>query len=141
MFLGVGITGIVVGCTYNSTHLDPGWHPVSCTEGENNSEDLTLMCYFSNGKRENASQMKTVTNYYTKLCNNAYKIFNEYKIFEETNGVAYINAHPNEDIKVEETLYNAFKKANDNNAKQIFYCPIMDNYQRFQLSTVFLEQS
>ena len=128
VFLGVGITGIVVGCTYNSTHLEPGWHPVSCTEGENNSEDLTLMCYFSDGKRENASQMKTVTNYYTKLCNNAYKIFNEYKIFEETNGVAYINAHPNEDIKVEEALYNAFKKANDNNVKQIFYCPIMDNY-------------
>ena len=134
VLLAVGISGIVIGCTYNSTHLESGWQLVECTVGETSASDFNLYCNFSKSKRENANEMKTISNYYTSLCNNSYKLFNDYKDFEDLKGIAYVNKNPNTDIQVEESLYNVLKKANDSNLKSIFYGPIYDTYHNLYIS-------
>lgn len=130
VFLAGGITGIVIGCTYKSTHVDKGWTLIESSDGENSASNFVLNYYFSSdNKRENAKESKELTNAYTTYCNDAYIMFNPYKHFNGVNGVFFINAHPNTDVKVETPFYNTLKKVKDNNTDALFLAPIYDSYE------------
>ena len=128
LFLGIGISGIVVGCTYNNNHLDTGWYNVECIEGQTDANNFRLSCYYNDGKKENANLNKAITKLYTQLCNKAYALFHETRTSDLIVNLKDINSNPNEDIRVESDLYNVFKTILDNDSKVIYYGPVYDTY-------------
>lgn len=135
LFLGIGISGIVIGCTYDSTHLESGWHEVTAQEGLSNAQDIKFMYLFNKSKRDNASDMKEISTYYTSVCNYSFRLFEDEERYDEFKNLAFINANPNTDITINEDLYNVFKTIVTNSCDVIYYAPIYSVYSELFSST------
>ena len=104
---------------------DEGWSEIQASTSSelNCSEDFVFQYNLSDGTIYKELQLV-----YTDACVKAYKLFN---IDEENNdfkNVSYINAHPNEEIVVDEVLYNAFEKLNKYDDRSIYLGPVYDYY-------------
>ena len=85
------------------------------------------MKYNLTGSRQDATntkkQVTKMTNSQLTLYN---RLFDSVNLYDDLINVAYINNHINENIKVNDALYNAFKTINDNKSREIFFGPIFE---------------
>lgn len=123
--LGVVGAGFLSYAFVNFLNKDEGWTQVKAnsTSGRNCSEDFVFNYDFSDG-----SNNKELQNEYTDACVKAYELFDAADESENYKNVAYINAHPNEEIKVDDVLYEAFEKINKSGDRSIYLGPIYSYY-------------
>lgn len=106
-----------------------GWNSVSASSSTENCGEEFLFQYYFEGKGMAASaEYKEVSAAYSEACENAYKLFNAYEEFEGVNNIAYINAHPNEEIEIDTVLYNAFSLFYENENRALFLAPVYEQY-------------
>ena len=123
--LGVVGAGFLSYAFVNFLNKDEGWTQVKAnsTSGRNCSEDFVFNYDFSDG-----SNNKELQNEYTDACVKAYELFDAADESENYKNVAYINAHPNEEIRVDDVLYEAFEKINKSGDRSIYLGPIYSYY-------------
>ncbi|MBR1747149.1 MAG: hypothetical protein IJ735_02920 [Clostridia bacterium] len=111
-FVAVAIVGIALG-VYFLTRSESGWETVTVRSSAMNNcgGDFGFYYYFEGTSTQNRSAYRAVQDKYTELCVTAYREFSPYEDFSDVKNVRYINAHPNEEIVVDEVLYKAFEKS------------------------------
>ena len=122
-FLILAIVGIGLGI-YFAVRQESGWQLVEPRDSaKTNCSDEFNFYYYLNGKAsENKTESKAVQNKYTELTVTAYQLFTPYEEIADVNNIYYINRHYNEEIEVDEVLYNAFEKVAS--SRFIFGAPV-----------------
>lgn len=69
-------------------------------------------------------EYKQICAIYTDEMRRAYELFNYLEDFDGVNNVKYINDHPNEEIEVDEMLYEAFETAEKSGSRFIYGGPV-----------------
>ena len=89
------------------TSKNDGWYRISSDAKELYGADEFVVNFYLGGSGLSATrEFKRLTAIYTEQIERLYKLF---AVDEEYGAnMAYINAHPNEAVKVDATLYNAF---------------------------------
>lgn len=83
------------------------------------------------GGMSSAAERKAVTTLYTRLCREAYQLFNSWESFEEEglHNLYSINRHPNETLEVDEGLYRAFETVEHSGSRLLYLGPVYNRYQ------------
>ncbi len=128
IFLIMGIAAIGL-CVKNLLNTAPGWQRVEVYLSEPSAADeFTLDLNFGAEGRNPTAESKIVTALYSEACVKAYKLFDSELLFDGVNNVAYINAHPNEEITVDPVLYDAFSKWDRYGGRYLYLAPVYDEY-------------
>lgn len=132
--LVIAVAAFVIGVV-SCLSEDKGWNKVESTAGLDCSDDFTFYCYLESGGTKGHTVLKNVSAVYTQACYDAYRIFDSNDTFDGYNNLAYINAHPNEDITVDPALYNAFSSMAEKNNRALYLAPIYSYYNTILMST------
>ncbi len=110
---------------------DEGWTEIHA----NSSADVNLsgefVFMYNLGSRNDMSvvaENKSVISIYTDAMVKAYQLFHTNQSFEGVNNMLYINQHPNEEIEVDELLYNALSLIQKYGDRKIYLAPIYEHY-------------
>lgn len=116
---------------------EAGWNTVTASSStENCGSEFSFSYYFDGSGTAVSAEYKKLSKAYSELCENAYKLFSNSAELEGVNNIKYINLHPNEKIKVDPVLYNAFSLLNKYGNRDIFLAPVYECY-----ASVFASQS
>ena len=109
---------------------EAGYQEVTVDAGAeaNCGSEFVLMYHLGMNGTSATAENKALTLIYTDAVEKAYQLFHNSMEFEGVNNVAYINAHPNEVIKVDEVLYNAFSTLQKYENRYIYLAPIYRQY-------------
>lgn len=109
----------------NFLNKEEGWSEITAnSSSELSCSEEFVFSYDVSGDVDS----KQIRSLYTETCIKAYELFSTDAEFDELYNMAYINAHPNEEITVDEVLYNAFEKLKDKNDRAIYLGPVYDYY-------------
>lgn len=110
--LGMFAWGII-----SALSTDEGWHEVEASSSELNcSSEFLFYYYIEKGGLSATEELENVESAYSTACVSAYKLFNEFTLYEDDDdgqlyNLAYINDNPNAVVTVDETLYAALQLA------------------------------
>lgn len=128
LFLAIAITAFGVGVKAFLT-TDPGWQEVEVSSQDVScAQDFRLMYDFS---QEGATaQYKQLQSLYSQATQELYRLFTPDLLEEGLCNVAYLNAHWNETVTVEEELYTALRLVAQYGGRHVFLAPVMVEYDR-----------
>lgn len=134
VLLSIAVVSIVVGLM-SALNVEPGWQMVEVTSDQPNcSADFVMQYDFSDSGSEATGQFRQLTNLYTEATEEAFRIFSPDLLEAGVNNVAYLNAHINETVTVDETLYRALELVEKYDDRHVFLAPAMVEYNRVFLS-------
>lgn len=131
--LGVGIAIAVAvaafGYLVNSMLTgDIGWQEISVSRSETGiSTQFVLMYDIGASDTAVIAERKAVSLAYGDTADEAYRVMSNLD-FEHYQNVAYLNAHPNEDVKVDPLLYGAFRQIEESDSRYIYFAPLFGMY-------------
>lgn len=129
-FLAIGIIAIGIGLN-NSLTIEPGWQTVEVDSTELNvSEDFVLNYDFTGTGGNSTALYKQLIALYSDASERAYQIFTKDTEFADVHNVWYVNNHVNEEIQVDEVLYQAFEKIQSAGNRCIYLAPVYVEYNR-----------
>lgn len=109
----------------------PGWQEIVISSREPNCADrFQLMYDFSAAGSGATAQYRQVESLYTQAVQELYVLFSAELLEEGQNNVAWLNAHPGEEIPVEDELYVALEKIAESGDRHSFLAPAMAEYDR-----------
>ena len=111
------------------TKANRGWNVIQV----NSSSQITsgsefTFSYYLGKNGSPTAERKGLTLLYTRLCEEAYRIFDVYNEYPGENNMYYLNEHPNETVEVSETLYNAFELLQQHGNRNIYLGTIYELY-------------
>lgn len=129
LVLAFGLTMIGRGLYLMLTE-DPGWRAVepNKTEELNCSEDFVFMYNIGASGISATQEYRDIVSIYSDATMKAYQLFTSYSSYEDINNVYYINQHPNEEIEVDEVLYEAFSLLQKYENRNIYLAPVYVQY-------------
>jgi len=115
---------------YSALTTDPGWREIEPqkTEELNCGDEFVLMYNVGASGIGATVEYKEIVNLYSEATMKAYQLFTGYSEYEGIHNVCYINAHPNEEIEVDEVLYNAFELLQEYGNRNLYLGPIYTYY-------------
>ena len=90
--------------------------------------EFELLYYPGRGGTSSAAERKEVTSLYTRLCREAFKLFQEREAFEGVNNIYAINRRPNQELEIDERLYEAFSAVERSGSRAIYLGPVYIRY-------------
>lgn len=130
VLLSIAVVSIVVGLM-SLLNTEPGWQAVEVSSDQANcGSDFSLMYDFSEAGSAATAQYKQLTSLYSEAAVNGYRIFTPDVLEEGLYNVAYLNAHINETVTVDETLYRALELVLEYGDRHVFTAPAMMEYNR-----------
>lgn len=109
----------------------PGWQEIVVSSREPNCADqFQLMYDFSEAGSGATAQYRQVESVYTQAAQELYVLFSSEILEEGQNNIAYLNAHPGEEISVEAELYTALERIVESGDRHCFIAPVMAEYDR-----------
>lgn len=135
-FLVIGM-GFLWYALTSSLSTEPTWQRVEIASNQPNcSSDFVLMYDFSEAGNEATAQYKRLANVYKEASEQAFRIFSPDVLEDGLGNVAYLNAHVNEAVAVEEVLYRALELVTKYADRHVFLAPAAAEY-----NNVFLSES
>lgn len=109
---------------------ESGWQEISASTGGeiNCSEEFVFLYNLGASGVSATAENKVLTALYTDAAEKAYQLFHTKETFENVNNICYINQHPNEEIVVDEVLYEAFELLKEYNNRTIYLGPVYVHY-------------
>ncbi|MGM9662313.1 MAG: hypothetical protein ACI3WR_04395 [Oscillospiraceae bacterium] len=109
---------------------EPGWTQIEANAGSetNCGDDFLLLYELGVGENASATEKKALTQLYTELCEQAYRLFNYDEGFEGVNNVYALNQNPNEVLEVDQALYDAFSLLQRYGDRSLYMAPIYARY-------------
>ena len=130
VFLSIAVVSIGMGL-YGFLNTQPGWNEVTVTSDQPNcGTEFTLMYDFSDAGGNASAVNKSLTELYSGAAEKAYKLFSPDVTEEGLHNLAYLNAHVNEVVTVEETLYQAFALLAEYENRLVYLAPVYREYDR-----------
>lgn len=100
-----------------------GWTEITANgDGLSCAGELSFYYYLGSDGRNATTEKKALTQAYTEICANAYRIFDT----SNENNIGAINANPNKIVKVGSPLYQALKAMVECDAKLLLLGPIYE---------------
>lgn len=138
--------------------VDAGWTTIEAGSSEVNcSDEFVFQYYLGAGEMSATAENKAVNTLYTEVTETAYQLFHTSQSFDGVKNLYYINQHPNEEIVVDEVLYEAFSTIEKYGNRAVYLAPVyvqysnlfgcnddvetvaFDPYQNKEIATYFLE--
>lgn len=130
VLLSVAVVAILTGLV-SALNTEPGWQAVEVSSDQANcGSEFSLMYDFSEAGSAATAQYKQLTSLYSEAAVNAYRIFTPDVLEDSLFNVAYLNAHVNETVTVDETLYRALALVAKYEDRHVFTAPAMVEYNR-----------
>ncbi len=124
----IGATGIGFGVS-SLFGADSGWREIEAKSQELNCSDDFIFLYYLGGSGISASaENRALTLAYSEAAGEAYRLFTNDSDFDGVHNVRYINQHPNQEIQVEEALYQAFSKLEEYGDRHLYLAPVYMQY-------------
>lgn len=128
VFLVIGAALIVYGLSGFFT-TQTGWREITVdASGENCGNEFYFQYEIGASDISAKTEYNQVKSVYGMITAEAYKLFHETELFDGVYNLAYINAHPNETVEVDEVLYNAISKLESAGTRQPYIAPIYEFY-------------
>lgn len=128
IFLLVGAFFLAYGVAHMSSK-DAGWNEIEVTSSELNcGGDFVFMYYLGKDGVSAATEGKELTARYSEAAEYAFRIFTNDVEYENVHNIYYINRHPNEEIVVDDVLYDAFSLIQGSGDRSLYLAPIYEQY-------------
>ncbi len=109
---------------------DAGWTTIEADSSEPNCSDELIFQYdIGAGELSATAEKKAVSALYTETTKKAYQLFHTSMSFDGVTNLYEINRHPNEEIVVEDVLYQAFSLLEKHGNRAIYLAPVYVQYQ------------
>ena len=108
-----------------------GWQEINAnsrSDAANCSQDFVFMYNLGASGAGATVEGKAIVTLYTDATELAYQQFHTKEEFEYVNNIYYINRHPNEEIVVDDILYNAFDLISQTGNRNIYLGPVYMQY-------------
>lgn len=127
ILIGVGALGYSL---IGYLTADTGWTTIEAASSELNCSDELIFQYeIGAGELPATAEKKAVSALYTETTAKAYELFHTSMSFDGVKNLYYINQHPNEEIEVEEVLYQAFSLLEKYGNRAIYLAPVYVQYK------------
>lgn len=128
VFLAIGIGAFAVALA-SLLSIEEGWQTIESGSSQRNcGDDLVFQYYFENENGTPTSAYRTLSTLYSELSVNAYALFTADAEGDLLNGIAYLNAHPNETVTVAPELYEALALLQSHSSRGIYLAPLNAMY-------------
>ena len=108
---------------------DAGWTTIEAGSSEADcSNELIFQYYLGAGEMSATAEKKAVSALYADASRTAYQVFHTSQGFDGVHNLYYINQHPNEEIEVDEVLYEAFAAIAKERNRAIYLAPVYAQY-------------
>ena len=130
LLLAVGIFFIATAITQCNA-VSSGWTVVQADKSidTDNAGEFTLLYELGAAGRDATTENKALTVAYTDALEHAAQLFSSLNSYEGVMNLCYLNAHPNETVLVDATLWNALALLEAQGSRDIFLAPLFDDYQ------------
>ena len=130
LFVVIAATAFAYGINSLFT-TEPGWQEIEAdaAAGVNCGNEFVLMYHLGISGRDATVENKALKIIYTDACELAYKLFHNKETFDDVTNICYINQHPNEEIVVDDALYQAFSIIQRNGDRRLYLGPVYDQYE------------
>lgn len=129
LLLGIGI--LLVGISLQRLlSTEDGWEEVEVTNKNvaHCGDDFVFLYEFGKSDISATAENKALSTAYSNAIIKAYQMFDSAAVSDEIININYINNHPNEKIKVDKALYNAFEIVVENKSTNIYMGPVYETY-------------
>lgn len=109
---------------------ESGWTTIvakSASERNCSDEFVFQYCLGASGASATA-EGKEIQLLYTDATVKAYQLFNTDETFDDVHNMAYLNQHPNEEVKVDDVLYQAFYLLEKSGNRSLYLGPVYEVY-------------
>ncbi len=129
LFLGVGVVALGYGLNA-AISTEKGWHEIeaNATSDLNCATDFVFLYNLGAGGTSATVENKAITLAYTEAVEHAYKMFTNDQGYGDVNNIYYLNQHPNEEVVVEDTLYQAFELLAKYKNRNLYLAPVYMMY-------------
>lgn len=109
--------------------VEAGWTTIKADTSEAScADEFVLQYYLGAGELSATAEKKAVKALYTETARTAYQLFHTSQGFDGVHNLYYINHHPNEEIEVDEVLYQAFAAIERYGDRGIYLAPVYVQY-------------
>lgn len=121
------IAGLAFAFSLNALlSMEPGWTEISASDSAQScASDFVFSYYFSSGT-SSKTLMRRISALYSEKASDAYRIFDVNADANAPGGIAYLNAHINEAVTVDEALYQAFRLLDGKQNRLLFLAPVYE---------------
>ncbi|MBD5549934.1 MAG: hypothetical protein HDQ96_01980 [Lachnospiraceae bacterium] len=128
IFLVAGASFIAISVS-NLSSKDSGWNEIEVNSSELNCSDdfVFLYCLGEDGvsaKTEN----KELTALYSDAAEYAFQMFTNDVEYENVHNIYYISRHPNEEMEIDDVLYQAFSLIRESGDRSLYLAPVYEQY-------------
>ena len=124
VFLFIGIGSITYGIV-KLVSGDKGWTTIAAGRILDNYYDGEIFLEYNVKNTATRNRLQAL---YKSALSRVAPLFDVYDGHEGINNIYYINRHINEQIVVDELLYSAFERINENNFRTVFTAPLFEEY-------------
>ncbi len=132
--IGLGFLGFAI---FSALTPENGWVQIESIAVSSESVAGDLVFFYElgvSGKSINAEH-RELSNLYTELCMDAYRLFTADYAFTDVHNLHYINSHVGEKVTVEPALYRALKAIEDSGTRLLFAAPFYREYKNLFADT------
>ena len=129
VFLVLGGTALA----YAFTQLlspEPGWQPIEAgaSEGASCGDEFVFLYELGAAGVSASAENKALTRLYSDACQRMFQVFHTQESFESVTNLRDVNLHPNETLRVDETLYRAFETVQRYGDRTVYLGPVYERY-------------
>lgn len=107
----------------------PGWCEVEVSSSELNcGDDFILRYCLGEGSMSATAEYKAIAACYTEATEYAFQMFTNDVAYEGVCNLYYISRHPNEEILVDDALYQAFSLIQSMQDRRVYLAPVYEQY-------------
>lgn len=113
----------------NLSSRDPGWAEIEAVSSESNcGSDFVFLYCLGQGEASATAEGKALTACYSEAVGHASQIFAGDAAYENVHNPYYINRHPNEEMEVDDSLYEAFSLIQESGDRSLYLGPVYEYY-------------
>lgn len=130
----VGVLLLIGMCAFGYSLIsfltvDAGWTTIEAGSSEADcSGELIFQYYIGAGELSATAEKRAVKKLYSELTRTSYQLFHTSQGFDGVHNLYYINQHPNEEIEVDEMLYEAFSMIEKHGNRAVYLAPVYVQY-------------
>ncbi len=130
VLLVIGLLGIGIG-VFSAMTYQPGRTVIEAEGSSTESVASSLVFFYDIGSGEASATAdhKALTELYTELCKQAYRIYSADADISGVHNLAYLNKHVGEEVAVSEELYELFELIKEHENRVIYAAPMYNNYR------------
>lgn len=129
LFLIVGASFLAYGVSQLSAKSE-GWTEVEVTASQLSCEsDFVFRYCLGEGDKSATAEYKALTECYSEAVIRAFQLFTVDVEYEDICNLYAINRHPNQELTVDNALYQAFSRIQHSGDRRLYLAPVYEQYR------------